>query len=538
MKKHVKLLALVLGIAMVVSVFAGCAKKSTTSTGTTGTDTGTTTTPATTDDADRHYAVDKDTVVIATADETPSVTSFGHNAVAGDYVNKLVYNGLMKLDKDLNPQCDLAENYTTTDQADGSVLWTFNLKQGVKFHDGTELHAEDVVASLNNAKNSPDVASYASSYDNVTAVSDYVVTMTTAGPSAALLYDLCHHGNYIIPKALLDSGNDFNANPIGTGPYKFVSWTISEQLEFTAFEDYFDKDNAPKIKNIVWKIIPEGATRTLALESHEVDYVIELDSNDMTRLSEDSATNGITVMNVPSVSHNWLCLNNTAAPFDNVNLRKAINCAINKEDVVKVALNGAGVVATAQTPAGMLGENTEGFDGYDVEKAKQYLKDSGVDPSTVKLEMICSNDTKRRAASVIQANLKDVLGIDSEIVSMDLATYLSQTAAGNFTGFIGGYSSDEMMSFLKGVYLSSNIGSSNKTRTNDPKLDELINKACATVDQGEREKVLQEATAYLNSLCPQIPLYQDSTLSAHNSYLQGCNITGAGSFVVSDWYWG
>jgi len=95
-----------------------------------------------------------------------------------------------------------------------------------------------------------------------------------------------------------------------------------------------------------------------------------------------------------------------------------------------------------------------------------------------------------------------------------------------------------MMSFLKGVYLSENIGSSNKTRTNDPKLDELINKACATVDQGEREKVLQETTTYLNSLCPQIPLYQDSHLSAHNSFLMGTFINGGGNFYVNEWYWG
>lgn len=529
MKKHIKLLALVLGIAMVVSVFAGCNKD----TGTEG-GAGTAGEPS----GDVKYAVDKDTVVVATADETPSVTSFGHNAVAGDYVNKLMYNGLMKLDKELNPQCDLAADYKTEDQADGSVLWTFNLKQGVKFHDGTEMHAEDVVASLANAKNSPDVASYTAAYENVTAVSDYVVTMTTTGPSASLLYDLAHHGNYIIPKALLDSGNDFNSNPIGTGAYKFVKWTISEQLEFTAFEDYFDKDDAPKIKNVIWKIIPEGATRTLALESHEVDYVIELDSNDMKRLNEEAANSGVTVMNIPSVSHNWLCINNEAKPFDNVLVRKAINAAINKADIIEVALNGAGVVATAQTPAGMLGENGEGFDAYDPELAKKYMDESGVDPATVKLDMICSNDTKRRAAQVIQSNLKDVLGIESEVVSMDLATYLSETAAGNFTGFIGGYTSSEMMSFLKGVYLSENINSSNKTRTNDPKLDELINKACATPDQGEREKVLQEVTAYLNDMCPQIPLYQDSTLSAHNSALQGTFITAGGEFWVSEWYWG
>lgn len=521
MKKHAKLLALVLGLAMIAGCFAGCNGKA-----------------GSGDKAKATYAVDKDTIVVATADETPSVSPTAHNAVAGDYVNRLTYNGLMKTDKELQPQCDLAESYTTEDQPDGKVLWTFNLKQGVKFHDGTEMHAEDVVASLNKAKTQPEIVGYTKAYDNVTAVSDYVVTMTTNGPSASLLYDLCHHGNFIMPKALLDSGNDFNANPIGTGPYKFVKWTISEQLEFTAFDDYFDKDNAPKIKNVIWKVIPEGSARTIALEAHEVDYVIELDSNDKDRLAKDKDKNGVTVLEVPSVSHNWLTINNEAKPFDNVLVRKAINAAINKEDIVEVALNGAGVVPTAQTPAGMLGENPEGFDTYDVEKAKQYMKDSGVDPSTIKMPIICSNDTKRRAASVIQQNLKDVLGIECEIVSMDLATYLSETAKGNFTAFIGGYTSSEMMSFLKGVFLSDNIGSSNKTRTNDKKVDELINKACATPDDREREKILQEVTAYLNDLCPQCPIYQDSYLSAHNVNLMGTGINGGGNFYVDEWYWG
>lgn len=543
MKKYAKVLALVLAIAMMAGCFAACNKTENTETKTdtnTNTETQTptnnleTTTGPVEDNVDRHYAVDKDTVVICTADETPSVTSFGHNAVAGDYVNTLTYNGLMTLDKSLAPVCDLAESYETTEQADGSMLWTFKLKQGVKFHDGTEMHAEDVVASLNNAKTCPDVAQYASKYDNVTAVDEYTVTMTTAGPSAALLYDLAHHGNYIVPKALLENGNDFNSNPIGTGPYKFVEWKISEQLSFTANEDYFDKENAPKIKNVIWKIIPEGSARTIALESHEVDYIIELDSNDAVNVE---ANEDLSLLNVDSVSHNWLCINNEVAPFDNQLVRKAMNCAINKEDVVTVALNGYGIVAPGQTPKGQLGFDGTDYDMYDVELAKQYAEQSGVDLNGVKFSVICSNDTKRRAGTVIQENLKTVLGMEVELESMDLATYLSETAAGHFEGFIGGYTSNDMMSFLVGVYHSSNIGASNKTRTNDPHLDELIDKACATVDNAEREQVLMETSRYLNGLCCQIPLYQDSTLSACNKYLQNMYITGGGTFWVNTWNW-
>ena len=254
---------------------------------------------------DAHYAVDADTVVVCTADETPSVTARKHNAVAGSYINNLTYETLIALDIDLVPQPCLAESYEYEEQADGSMLWTFHLRQGVKFHNGAELKSEDVVASFAEAKESPDVATYSKGYDNVTAVDDYTVTMTTAGPSAALLYDMAHHGNAIVPAELLKNGHDFNVEPIGTGPYKLTEWKISESLAFDAHEDYWK--GAPAIKHVLWKIIPEGSARTIALQAHEVDYVIELDSNDMNLVEED---NSLSLMVIDSVSHNWLSINN------------------------------------------------------------------------------------------------------------------------------------------------------------------------------------------------------------------------------------
>ena len=283
-------------------------------------------------------------------------------------MNKLTHNGLFRLDKELNPQPDLVASY---DFDENSYTWTFKLHPGIKFHDGSDLTADDVVATLNYTKTMPDIATYTTSYDNVTKVDELTITLTTDGPSASLLYDLAHHGNYIIPKELIDQDADMSANPIGAGPYKFVSWDRGEKITFVAFEDYFDKERAPKIKNIIWRIIPEGSSRTIAIESGEVDYIIELDSTAVKTLD---ANENVTVMKIPSVSHNWLCINNEVPPFDNVNVRRAINCAINRADIIEVALNGAGVPATAQTPAGMLGENPDNFGGeYDVEKAKGEL---------------------------------------------------------------------------------------------------------------------------------------------------------------------
>lgn len=522
MKKQKITLSLLLAVMMIIGSLAACSPK----TNTPGTDAA-----PKADAAKSGPAIDSDTVVIATADETPSLGTATHNAVAGDYVNKLTHNGLFRLDKELNPVPDLVDTYSFDEK---TYVWTFKLHDGIKFHDGSDLTAEDVVATLNYTKTMPEIASYTKAYDNVKAVDKLTITLTTDGPSASLLYDLAHHGNYINPKEQIDSGADMNANPIGAGPYKFVEWKRGESITFEAFADYFNKDRAPKIKNIVWRIIPEGSSRTIAIESGNVDYIIELDSTAVKTLD---ANPNVTVMKIPSVSHNWLCINNEVAPFDNLDVRRAINCAINRADVIEVALNGAGVPATAQTPSGMLGENPENFGGeYNPDLAKELLAKWGGDPASIKLEMICSNDTKRRAAEIIQGDLK-AIGIEAQIVSMDLATYLSETAAGNFTGFIGGYTSNEMMSFLKGVYHSDNIGSSNKTRTANPEVDRLIELASATVDQAAREKVLQEVTKILNDNCYQIPLYQDYTLSVHKANLKNTFTTSGGTFFVQEWSW-
>ncbi len=479
-------------------------------------------------------AIDKDTVVIATADETPSLTTAGHNAVAGDYVNRLTHNGLFYIDRELNPQPDLVKEFTVEKDENGEeTIWKMTLHEGIKFHDGSDLTTDDVIASINAAKESPNVSTYTKTVAKIEKVDDLSFVIHTDGPSASLLYDLAHHGNYILPSELIESGNDFNENPIGAGPYKFVSWTEGTELKFEAFEDYFNKDRAPAIKNIVWKIIPEGSSRTIALEAGEVDYIIELDS---TSIDTVKSNPNLALIEIPSISHSWLTVNNEVAPFDDINLRKAINAAINKEDVVTVALNGAGVVAQAQTPMGMLGENPEGFDSYDLDKAKEYLKAWGGDASTIELPVICSNDTKRRAAEVIQANLAE-LGIKVEIVSMDLSTYLSETAAGNFTGFIGGYTANNMMTFLQGVYHSSNINASNKTRTANPELDALIEKSVKTVDKEERRAVLEEATKLLNDNCYQMPLWQDSNLSGRKANLKNTFLTTSGGFYVQEWTW-
>ena len=150
--------------------------------------------------------------------------------------------------------------------------------------------------------------------------------------TAIILDNLTGPSNAIVPKKLIDEGNNFNENPIGSGPYKFVSWKRGDSIQFEAFEDFYE--GAPSIKNMTWKIIPEGSSRTIALEAGEVDMIIEVEAMDAERIESNS---DLTLLKHESTAINWLMLNNEKPGLDNQNVRHAINSAINRDDLVTVA---------------------------------------------------------------------------------------------------------------------------------------------------------------------------------------------------------
>ena len=519
MSKKMRVFSLLLALALAFGLLAGCNKDE--SVGKSDEN------PGGSDEPNKSGSA-KDSVVIATMGETPTLSPVEHNAVAGGYMNQLTYSTLFRTGMDLEPEPNLVESYENI----SDTVWEFKLKEGVKFHNGETMTAEDVKASIENAQQYAEVNLYNRDIINIEVVDELTVRMETREVDAMMLSNLTSQGNSVLPKSLLDSGHDFNTEPIGTGPYKFVKWNRGDSVEFEAFEDYFLGE--PAIKHMTWKIIPEGSSRTIALEAGEIDMIIEVEAMDADRLR---ANDDIEVIQFNHTSHNWLMLNNEKPGLDNQNVRHAINTAIDKESVVTVAYNGMASPALSQMPMNFEGATEENADVYDVEKAKEWLDKSGVDPASIELSIICSDDTKKRAGEVIQANLKEI-GINAQIESMDLATYLSVTAEGNFTASIGGYSSSNLLSYVVGVYHSSSINASNKTRLNDAKVDELIDKAKITLDPAERKGIMEELSARLNELCSQAPLYQPLTLRAYKKGLQGVKVSDAGGIRWADLSWG
>ena len=470
----------------------------------------------------------KDTLIIATANETPSVTTNLHNATAGDYINQMTHNSLFYTDENLEPQPCLVESYEIVSDTE----WVFKLRQGVKFHNGQEVKAADVKASLELCKESPQVSQYGDAVESVEVIDDYTVKITTNGPHSGLLTDLSHHGNAILPADLIASGHDFNKEPIGTGPYKFVAWNKGESIELEANEDYWG--GAPAIKHVTWKIIPEGSSRTMALEAGEVDMIIEVESTDLSRLQDNP---DIVTVNEPGTGHNWVMINNEKAPFDNVDFRRAIDAAVDKNAVVQVALNGQGSVSDSMLPECFPGVVTDGAPTYDPEKAKEYLAASGLNPADCGFALICSDDTKLRAGQVIQSSLKENLGIDVTLESMDLATYLDVTATGDYQAAIGNYTASSLLAYSQGVYHSMSVNGSNKTRLNLPEIDALIEKVQTTLDPEENVKAVTELSDALNEICPQAPLFVRNNVRAYKKGLKGFNIDASGTTYYHRMSW-
>ncbi len=271
MKKGTRLISLLLALVFVFSMLTGCA-----TTKTEGDKPGDNQS-ANNNDSSSNTAK-KDTLTVALTGEPPSLTTCDHDSLIAVYMNILTYNGLMRVDHEtLDILPDLAESYSVENETD----WTFKLKQGVKFHNGDEMTAEDVVASIEWAKSFAASASYTANIKSIEAVDTYEVKIVTEGAYAGLLADLAYHFNFIVPKSLIEANNDFNANPVGTGPYVFKEWNYGDSLKFVANENYFDADRKASIPNLVFKIIPEGTSRTIALEAGEIDFIYELSTADV-----------------------------------------------------------------------------------------------------------------------------------------------------------------------------------------------------------------------------------------------------------------
>ncbi len=467
-------------------------------------------------------------LIIAAGGEPATLHPIDQNFMMTAVMCYQMYNTLFKLDDKMNAVPDLVESYERSSDTE----YVLKLRQGVKFHNGNEMTAEDVKASLEYSASVPKAAQFVETIASIEVVDPYTIKITTNGPSSKLLFDLTNPQTSILSKELIDGGHDFNANPIGTGPFKFVSYTQGDKIELERFADFFDKENLAGMEKITWRFIPEGAARTIALESGDVDMIYDVDPIDISSLQQNPE---VEVFTADSAQLHSLNFNLGAAPFDNADFRKAIGAAIDRQSLAQVAASGLAEVVTTNAPMGMFGSSDEGGIAYDIEKAKEYLEKSGVDAASVTLPILASNDTRKKQAEVIQANLAE-LGIKVEIVTVDSAAYFAALDAKDYVGSLGSYAQRTLPAYINFINSSNSDFAKNRVFS-DAKVDELLTKINSTLDDTEREKLIQECIVRLNEIYGSVPLYQDQYVKAYNKNLGGMNVDLIGSTYYHLLHW-
>lgn len=460
----------------------------------------------------------KDDIVVALSADITSLDPQGHNDTKSETVSFLLFNRLFRLNTDFEVIPDLAESW----EQPSDTEWVIKIKEGVLFHDGTEMTSDDVKFSLERSQQMPKVQQVLSEVESVEVVDKYTVKVTTKSPFAPFLYTLVHAGTSIMPKAYAESGDDF-ANPVGSGPYKFVEWISGDKVVVEKNENYFDSENMGASSKITFRVIPEGTSRTIALETGEVDAVMELQALDSSKIEENP---NLALYEKPSTSIAWFGMNTEKAPFDNIKVRQAVQYAIDKEAVLTVAVDGAGIVAKSVMAPSFLGYK-DGPYTYDPEKAKALLSEAGY-PDGFETTIWASGDERKRIAEIVQANLMEI-GISAKIEMYEWGTYIDMLLAGEEETYVLSWTSNpDPDATLTPHYFSGNVGGMNFARIVDPKIDEMLKNAREELNKEDRIKLYNDFHDYINEQAPNVPLFVKNIVVGANAKLKGVELSPQG----------
>jgi len=350
----------------------------------------------------------------------------------------LVFNGLVKYDKDLNLVGDLANDWSISE--DGLEV-TFYLRKNVRWHDAEPFTARDVEFTYKSLINPGVRTPYSGDFQMVKrleVIDDYTVKVYYKEPFSP---GLASWGMNVMPAHLLEkedlNNTSFARNPIGTGPYKFKLWKTGERLELVSNHDYFEA--RPYIDRYVYRIIPDQATLFLELRAQAVDYT-SLTPIQFKRQTENTFfKKTFQKFNFPSFGYTYIGYNLKDPRFKDVNVRRAINYAVNKEEIIKGVLLGLGRVSTGPfiPESWAYNKDVRPFE-YNPEKARQLLKQAGwkdldgdgiLEKDGVKFSFTVitnqGNDERKMTAEIIQKRLREV-GIDVRIKIIEWSSFVSE----------------------------------------------------------------------------------------------------------------
>lgn len=469
---------------------------------------------------------------------------------ASHEVAGLVYNGLVRYDKDLKLEGDLARSWEVS--PDGLTI-TFNLRHGVKWHDGEEFTSRDALYTYRVTVDPKTPTAYSEDFKQVKeaqAVDRYTFRVTYAKPFAPAL---ASWGMAVLPAHLLE-GKDITKSPlsrkpIGTGPYVFKEWVPAQKLTLEAFGDYWE--GKPYLSRYVYRIIPDNSTMYMELKAGGIDMM------GLSPVQYQRQTNGPEFLarfnkyRYPASAYTYLGYNLRLPLFKDRRVRQAITCAINKEEIVQGVLFGMGQIAHGPYKPGTWAYKEKVDDpGYDPARAAALLREAGFvmgpdgilvkdgKPFSFTIMTNQGNDQRLKCAQIIQRRLKKV-GIDVKIRVMEWASFLTNFIdKGRFEAVLLGWTIGQDPD-LYDVWHSSKTGPKelNFIGFKDAELDRLIVEGRGTFDMATRKACYWGIQDILAREQPYTFLYVPDALPVVAARFRGIEPAPAGiSYNLIKWY--
>lgn len=438
----------------------------------------------------------------------------------------LLYNKLVRVDDTMSIVPDLAASWENPD----NLTYIFNLRKGVKFHNGRELKASDVKYSLERVldpKTASPGRSYIATVKAIDVLDDYKVRLTLTGPLPSLLDGLASNNLSIVAREVVEANGNLQKVECGTGPFMLKEWLPDNSMTLVKNPDYFEK-GAPASDKVIFRIIPEQASLLAGVKSGQLDMATISDGATVRLALKDGK---VVVMRKPGVNLRIFSFNTTRKPFDDVRVRQAFAMTINREEIIAAAEFGS-AQATGPLPVSVtqwaLPPAKLPYAMNDIAKAKSLLSEAGYpDGFSFKIVTATSYEGGLAVAQIVQEQLKKI-GVKAELEVLEWAGYIDRWSKRDFDTMVelrGG--SPEPDRFLYRTFHST--GGVNNFLFKDADVDKLLDQGRSLTKPADRKPVYDKLQALLTERAPAVFLYCPLESQVLSPSVKGFKQVGNGS---------